>query len=153
MSATPPFDAVQAHRHFSAECFNRAWDLIDKAGRSPQEEEQMLLLPLASLWHWTQRPDCTPRNLSIGCWQASRVYALLGQAENARRFGEKCLEHSAGEPPFYLGYAHEALARAALVAGDRERLAQHLERARELAAAVTDADARTALQRDLESLG
>lgn len=153
MSATPPFDAAQAHRFFSAECFNRAWDLIDKAERSPQEQEQMLLLPLASLWHWTQRPDCTPRNLSIGYWQASRACALLGQAENARWFAEKCLEHSADEPPFYLGYAHEARARAALVAGDRERLAQHLEKARELAAAVTDEDERTMLQRDLEALG
>lgn len=153
MSATPPFDAAQAHRFFSAECFNRAWDLIDKAERSPEEEEQMLLLPLASIWHWTQRPDCTPRNLSIGYWQASRVCALLGDQDNAWRFAEKCLEHSADEPPFYLGYAHEALARAALLAGDRKRLAHHLGKARELAAIVADEDERTMLQRDLGTLG
>lgn len=43
---------------------------------------------------------------------------LLRQAENARHFGELCLEISLGEDvlPFYRGYAYEALAWAEMVA-------------------------------------
>jgi hypothetical protein len=83
-----------AHRFFSAQCFNRAWDLIRKPDRTDLENEQMLLLSQASLWHWTQRSDCTPRHLSIGYWQLSRVQALLGQAENALDSAKKCLRYS-----------------------------------------------------------
>ena len=50
----------------------------------------MLRLSLATTWHWTQRPDCTSTNLSIGYWQTARIYALLGQAENARRYAQMC---------------------------------------------------------------
>ena len=69
----------------------------------------MLLLNLASLWHWTQRPDCTPGNLSNGYWQLSRIYALLGQADAAQQYGQLCLKSSQGEGtlPFHLGYAYD----------------------------------------------
>ena len=74
----------------------------------------MLRLSLAATWHWTQRPDCTSTNLSIGYWQTARIYALLGQAENARRYAQMCFEVSQqpGVKPFFLAYAYEALARA-----------------------------------------
>ena len=54
------------------------------------------------------------RTAPLAYWQVSRIYALLGQADNARRYGELCLEVSQepGVQPFYLAYAHEALARA-----------------------------------------
>lgn len=57
MSQTPDFDRIAAHRYFSAECFNQAWDLIEKPQRTAEDNEKMLLLSIASLWHWTQRPD------------------------------------------------------------------------------------------------
>jgi hypothetical protein len=152
MSDFSEADRAAAHRHFSAECFNLAWELIDKADRTPADDEQMLLGALASLWHWTQRADCTGQNLSIGYWQVARVYALLGQAENAVRFGDACLKHSNGLPPFFVGYAHEALARAAMLAGDKLLLNAHASAARKFAADVTDADDRVLLERDLEQL-
>lgn len=148
----PTFDLAPAHQHFSANCFNRAWELMEKPRRTTNDDRQMLLLSLSSLWHWTQRADCTARHLSVGCWQASRVFALLGQAQIAADYGEQCLSHSASEPPFYRAYAHEALARAALAAGDFETLACQLQAARRLAAEVGDGDERALLERDLESL-
>ncbi len=100
MTGTPDFDLDAAHRYFSAHCFNAAWDLLDKQERTPEENEQMIRLCLASAWHWTQRADCTPTNLSVGYWQASRIYAVLGQGDNARRYGQMCLaaSQSAGAP-------------------------------------------------------
>jgi len=65
MATSPTFEPQEAHHYFAAQCFNQTWDLLEKAHRSPEEGEQMLLLALASLWHWTQRDDSTPQNLSI----------------------------------------------------------------------------------------
>ena len=53
-SELPRLDTAQAHAHFSGSCFHRTWDLNDKCQRSSNEEEQMLLLAMTSLWHWTQ---------------------------------------------------------------------------------------------------
>jgi len=153
MSFDPSTDTAAAHRHFAADCFNRAWDFIEKATRTRDEDEQMIGLAHASLWHWTQREDCTAENLSAGYWQVSRVYALAGLTEQARRYAEMCLHVSRGEAPFYLGYAHEALARAAARAGDPEEARRHLAQARRQAEAVTDDEGRKLLLDDLDTIG
>ena len=90
MPKTPEFDVKSAHKYFSAHCFNSAWGLIDKKDRTAEEDQQMIDLVQASIWHWTQREDCTDQNMSTGYWQASRIYALIGQADNARRFRSEC---------------------------------------------------------------
>jgi hypothetical protein len=155
MTGTLKFDLEAAHRFFAAECFNKAWDLIDKPNRTAEENEQMIRLSLASVWHWTQRTDCTPGNLSIGYWQTSRVYALLGQADNARRYGQMCLEVSQGEGmlPFYLGYAYEALARAETVAGNPAQRDRYLEQARQVTERITDLETQQQLLADLATIG
>lgn len=154
MTTKPKLDLIAAHRHFSVECFNAAWDLIDTPGRTPEQDDRMLLTSLASLWHWTQRPDCIAANLSVGYWQVSRIYALLEQSENARRYAERCLAVSQGEgiPLFCLAYAYEALARAAAVAGDQAQMEAHLHEAHQINARITDADTRQQLIADLDTI-
>lgn len=152
MPPTPEFDLEKAHKYFASQCFNQAWDLIEKADRTPEENLQMIRLNQASVWHWTQRPDCTSQNLSVGYWQASRIYALLGQADNARIYGQLALDQSDGLKPFYVAYAYEALARAEMVAGNKEKMQKYAETARKLAAEVRDADSKTMLVTDLETL-
>jgi hypothetical protein len=152
MSQPPSFDEAAAHRYFSAACFNRTWELLDKPERTPEDNDLLIAAALASLWHWRQRLDCARRNLSIGYWQISRVYSVLGQAQNAWRYAEWCLKVSEGEEPFYLGYAYEALARAAKLADDGELARQYLRHADELAAQVPDGEEREMLTRDLNEL-
>jgi hypothetical protein len=154
MAKTPNFDLQAAHKYFSAECFNRTWDFIDKPRRSPAENEKMLLLSMASLWHWTQREDCTPTNLSIGYWQLARVYALLRQADQAHRYGELCLEaaQTDGVLPFYRGYAYEALARAAQVADNLDAMEKYLIQAHQIASELTEPDEKKQLLKDLASI-
>ena len=154
MSEQPDFDHPAAHRYFSAGCFNLAWDLINKSERTPEENEQMLRLSLASHWHWTQRADCTQENVSIAYWQTSRVYAVLGQAENARRYARLCFEVSSGGdvPLWCLGYAYEALARTELVAGDLTSMSEYLREALGVAEAITDPETRQMLLADLETI-
>jgi hypothetical protein len=153
--AAPSFDLQQAHRYFSAECFNRAWDLIDKPSRTPAEDETMLQLGLSSLWHWSQRTDHTDIHLSVGHWQVARIYILLRKVEEARRHAHTSLELSqeAGDFPFYQGYAFEALARAEALAGEKIKSAEYLQKARELSLRIPDIDDKQQLLADLDSIG
>ncbi len=154
MVKKPDFDLQAAHKYFSAECFNRAWDYIDKAVRTSEEDDRMLQLSLASLWHWTQREDCTPTNLSVGYWQVARVYALLQRADPSRHYGQLCLEAARGEGvlPFYRGYAYEALARAERVAGNVDEMEKFLVQAHQVAATLPDPEEKKALLKDLATI-
>ena len=88
MGKDPGFDTVLAHRFFAADCFNKTWELIEKPNRTREEDEQMIRLAQASLWHWTNRADCKSQQLSIGYWLLARVYALAGRSEESRRYAE-----------------------------------------------------------------
>ena len=152
MTTPPPFDLAVAHRFFSTQCFNEAWDLIGKADRTAVEEDYLVSMCHASLWHWRCRADCTSRQISIGYWQLSRVNALVGEAANARKYAELCRGASTSEGPLLRGYACEALARAAMVAGDRAAVVRLKREAHLLATQVEDADDRTLLVNDLNSI-
>lgn len=154
MADEPGFDVASAHEHFSVTCFNKAWELIAKPSRTPEEDEDMVRLSLASHWHWTQRQDCTATNASVGYWQTSRIYAILGSADNARRYGHLCLEASKDEGalPFCLGYAYEALARAELVAGNRKQMEAYLEDARRAADTIPKPEVKKQLLADLATI-
>ncbi|MFN2160338.1 MAG: hypothetical protein ACK2TW_10335 [Anaerolineales bacterium] len=155
MDNKPEFDLENAHKYFSAQCFNKAWDLIDKGERTPEEDEEMVLLTMASMWHWSQRPDQTLQNLSVGCWQAARIYALVGQADNARRYAQLSLDAAReGQlEPFYVGYAYEALARAEKAAGNQDKMDEYLGEARYTAGGVKDDGERKMLMDDLDTIG
>jgi GNAT superfamily N-acetyltransferase len=144
----------KAHRHFSASCFNRTWDYIDKSDRTPDDEQAMLAAALASLWHWSQRPDASAENQAVGTWQVARVFALLGEAPLARRYAMLSLEASQrqGVPPYCLAYAYEALARAESVAGDRASVEDWLRQAHAAAAHLDDEETRKMLLADLATI-
>lgn len=153
MADTPNFDIQQAHKYFSADCFNKTWDSMDKDGdRSAEEDMEMLHTAIASIWHWTQREDVTPRNLSIGYWQVSRVYCLIKQPHNARRYGLLSLQYAKGLSPFLKGYAYETLARAEMIANNRVIMKVYLEKAREMLAQIEDEEGRNNLAKDLGTI-
>jgi hypothetical protein len=146
------FDRLKAHQYFSADCFNRAWQLIEKPDRTRGEDEQMIGLTHSSLWHWTQREDCTKKNLSIGYWQLARIYTIVGRPVEAKHYAQLCLEHSQHEEPFFLGYAYEALARAEKLAGNDAIASECRATAAHLAETVQDAEERKLLMDDLNTL-
>ena len=108
----------------------------------------------ASLFHWLRREDVEPVNLSIGLWQVSRVHAVIGEGVEAARYAEECVALSGDNnlPPFYIGYGHEAAARAASLCGEDEKLAHHLNAAEVLAEKIEDAGEKEALSADLQEL-
>ncbi|GAA4419597.1 hypothetical protein [Bremerella cremea] len=153
MSAEPsPFDRKLAHRQFSAEAFNTAWELIDKTDRDLEEDIDMLCHAAASMWHWRHREDLTDQSRSVGYWQLSRVFALLSDGPMAKQCGQLCLKYARGTPPFYQAYAYEALARAAAICGEMTAANRHLDSAEQLARQVGEASSREMLLADLQSI-
>jgi len=154
MTKKDEFDQAAAHKYYSANCFNKAWDLIDKEQRTPEEDEDMIRLALASHYHWTQRPDYSNTSASIAYWQTARIYTILDQAENAMHYSQLCLKVSQEEdvPPFFLGYAYEALARAAAAAGSNQDMKTYLDKARTAAGEIQKTDDRKMLLDDLETI-
>ena len=112
----------------------------------------MLLAAMASLWHWSKRDDCRPRNLAVGYWQVSRVQAVLGNGLEARRNAARAALHATNEPPFFMAYAHEALARAGRLLTDDSAVQRHVGEATRLLADVTDPHERAMLEADLATL-
>ena len=148
------FDIAEGHRVMAAECFNRAWALLDLPERTPAETAEMVDAAHASRYHWVHRDDIQPRNLAISAWQLSRVYAAAGNPTMAASFGRESLDlcERYELPPFLVGYAHEALARAARLDGDLEFAGFHLARARDAADEVRDQDDRAMLAGDLDEI-
>jgi len=152
MVTKPEFDVAAAHKYFAAHCFNSAWDLIEKLNRTPEDDRLMVAMSQASIYHWQNRKDCDNRRLSIGYWQASRIQALIGNAEEAKKYADVSLAYSAGLESFHLGYAYEALARAESLAGNADEAAVHLEKAKAYAAEVQEKNDRELLLKDLATL-
>jgi hypothetical protein len=150
----PGFDVEAAHQYFAVDCFNAAWDLIDKKNRTPEEEDELVRLGLASAWHWSRRPDCAPKNRSLSYWQLSRIMSVVGNSLLAVRYANTCLEISTKNQlgPFLIGYAYEALARAAALSGNREEAKRCLRLARDAAEKVENAEDRKLLLNDLTDI-
>jgi hypothetical protein len=140
------------HKALGIELFNFTWTLLDKKERSLEEDETMVHAAHASRFHWSKVGK--PVNFARGDWQVSRVYSVLGRAEPALHHAQRvlavCEEHGIGD--FDLAFAHEALARAYAVFGHRTKATEHLARAKELTAAVKEADDREILEKDLATI-
>jgi hypothetical protein len=150
----PPGDEEQVawQRSLAGSAFNRTWELLDAENLSREQEEEMLAATFAQRHLWYQVG--TTRNHAIADWQVSRVFAVLGYADLARRFGERSLEVSIenGLDPFVTGFAHEAIARAAADVDDIDTFSEHLELARSLLDAIEDDEDRDLLASDLAEM-
>lgn len=145
---------IENHKQIASQCFNKVWDFLDLQERTRNEEEQMIHLAHTSFWHWTQVEDHTPTNLSIGYWQLSRVYAVVGNGEQSLYYGNRCVEVSleANIPPFYIGYGYEALARAYMVLGQTDNATDSYEKALGYTEQILIEDSKKMLLNDLNQI-
>jgi hypothetical protein len=151
LSNIPEIDQ-QAHRKLAVDLFNNTWSLLDKPDRSEADDLEMIHMAHASRWHWGQVG--TAENLSVGEWQVSRVYAVLGQADRATYHGARALEYASSEglPLYVPAYAHEALARGYALAGQYDRSQEHVAAAREIMTRETDDETRQMVAADLATI-
>lgn len=138
------------HRTFAPRDFNHTWSLLDLAERTREQEDEMLASAFSQRRHWYAVGE--PKNRAIADWQVSRVFSVLGHADLARRFGEHSLAVAKDNDldAFVVGFAHEAIARAAAEVDDLATFEEHLEAARaQLLLIVNDKD-RGVLEADLD---
>jgi DNA-binding transcriptional MerR regulator len=142
------------HRRLGIDLFNKTWTLMERSGRTPEEDDELLQCAHASAYHWLQAGTIVNRVRSE--WQCSRVYTVLGRAEPALWHARRCLELAESAPhelePFDLPFAYEAMARAHALAGDEAEAHSWLERGRAGAAEVADDDDRALLESDLATV-
>lgn len=145
-------DIANWHRTMAPMAFNRTWELLDRNELTRAEEEEMLAATFAQRHHWYEVGNS--RNHAIADWQVSRVAAVLGYADLARRFGEISLEIALENDldPFVIGFAHEAIARAAADVDDVETFTEHLDAARAVLADIEDDEDRELLAADLAEM-
>lgn len=143
-------DITRWHRTFAPRFFNHTWELMDRGDLTEDEMDEMLSSAFAQRAHWYQVGDA--RNRAIADWQVSRAAVLAGFPHLARRFAERSLRVSTDLDPFVLGFAHEAIARAASLVDDVATFEQHVEAARDLVSEIDDDEERTALTADLDEM-
>ena len=136
--------------HF--ELFNETWNLIDKKDRTNDEDSQMLEKAYTSLYHWRQ---CgTALNVARGQWQISRVNALLEKGDSslfhAIRSLEICEESNIGD--FDLAFAHEAIARAYAVLGNKKQSLNSVAKAEKSSESIKKVEDRTYFLSELKTI-
>jgi hypothetical protein len=147
-----PMTPNEFHTRLAKGLFNHTWTLLDLEDRTPAQDEEMLLNAYGSRYHWSVVGE--PIHFVRGEWQLSRVYSALGRAEPARHHADLCLalceENGIGD--FDLAFAHEAVARAAAVAGDGDAVTRHLDAARRASAGIAEADDRDYFLAELDTI-
>lgn len=135
----------ELHRWFGVELNNGTWDMIENVlgPDSPAgDKDQVLYGAYAAAYHWAQVG--TVANQCRGEYLIHAAAIAVGLPDVALRHALRCAEYAAQRPdlmtPFDLACSAEALARGYAAAGDLDAAAEHLSRARELAAAVGDGD-------------
>lgn len=151
METTASLDP-EAERRLAADLFNQTWRLLEMGARTREQDDEMIHCAHASRYHWGRVGQ--PVNLARGEWQIARVYAVLGRGDPASFHARRCLEitqtHQLGA--FDVAAAYEALARAALVRGNRAEAEHFTEEARRAGAGISDAEDLQILSGDLATL-
>lgn len=137
-----PTITPRIHRELATSLFNATWDLLDKADRTPNEDDTMIHTAHASAYHWRQIGE--PLHFARSDWQISRVYAVLNRPEAALYHAQHSLEtcQAADIVDFDLAFAYEALARAYAIGGQPAQAAHMLAQAREAGAQIAEQDDR-----------
>jgi DNA-binding transcriptional MerR regulator len=144
----------ETQRRLAADCFNKTWTLMEKEGRTREDDDEMVHCAHASAYHWSQVG--TAANRARGEWQCSRVYVILGRTEPALHHARRCLELVEASPEemeeFDLPAAYEALARAHSVAGDVGEARRYVELGRDVTAKIADEDDKKLMEADFSTI-
>lgn len=155
MDKTPRYTLAEAHKKFAVGFNGRTWELLEKAARSTEEDEEMILAAHASLYHWKQAG--TAVHAQRGHWLLAHVFAFLEQPALCLQHAQRCWQLTESNPSemrdFDLAYAQEALGRAYALSGQVELARQYYERALSLGEAIADPEDQRIFLSDLNSGG
>lgn len=140
------------HRSQAVAANNSIWELLTKATRTAQEDEELLRRAYTAAYHWQRTDSAGPENEARAAYMIAKSLLATGQPSRAlitaQHCLEVCLEH--GLVDFDLAYAHEVLTRA-LLALDRITEAGEAW-ANAQAVAVAEAEDRQLIEADFADL-
>jgi hypothetical protein len=140
------------HRAAAVQTHGETWGLLEKADRTPEDDERLIHTAHTSCYHWLHAGTAVHRQR--GEWLISRVYATLGLGEAAVRHARRCAEITASSPEgledFDHAFALEALARSHAVAGEAELATRYRIQAKEAGEMIKSEDDRVYFLGDLE---
>jgi len=135
---------LEMHRSCAIKFHDETWDLIEKIARTPEEDELMVHTAHASCRHWLEAG--TSIHHQRGEWLIARVYTVLGRAEEALLYANRCLEltnrHAEKMEDFDFAFAYESMARSSALAGRRKEALKFLELARKAGEVIRDPEDR-----------
>ncbi|TFE02082.1 hypothetical protein [Jeotgalibacillus salarius] len=142
----------EEHKKIAVQCFNQAWDLIDKRDRTTDETLEMIRLAQTSRYHWGVAGDYV--NWSRGEWQISHAYARAGDGRQALVYAEAneriYLEY--GLTGFDEVFVYEALARAYKLLENEVKAEEALRKAKVLTAKLENKKDRDYIEGQLKEL-
>jgi len=151
MEEVKRYTEEEAHLMFAKQTNARVWALLEKQQRTQADDEEMLHAAHTSLFHWLYAGK--PVNHQRGEWMIARVHTLLGNANEALRHAERCLqltEQYRGEmADFDLAFAEECAARAYALAGDVPIAIKHLRQAEQIGDSIADTEDREVFFQEL----
>lgn len=149
---TPAELPAEEERRLAADLFNLTWTLLEKQGRTAEDDDEMVHAAHASRHHWGRVGG--PQQRAIGEWQCARVYAVLGRAEPALHHARRCLDLATGDEveDWVVASAHEALTSAYVAAGDKAAAAAERGRAEAACARIADPEDREVVASDLAGI-
>lgn len=151
MSDAPLLDA-ELETRVARQLFNQVWELLDRPGRTAEDDDRMVHMAHASRHHWERTG--TAQNLAIGEWQVARVYSELGLGEAALRHATRCWELTQNHPmdDFVAPSAAEGMARALFVCGRTDEGRQWRACAIEGIATIADPGDAAIIRADVDQL-
>ena len=144
------FNEDAAHRKFAVDCFNKTWTLLEKKDRTNDENELMVNMAHASLYHWRQVG--TSLNEQRGEWMLARVYTVLRDKMQALHHAERCLAITEKNEfqDFDLAFAYEAMARANALNNNSKTAQKYFDLAKKAAEDITKNEDKEIFVKDLE---
>jgi hypothetical protein len=153
MSERPSTDEIAKwHRWFAISCNNRAWELVERAQRSPSESHELLHAAHAAAWHWARVG--TDLNEARAQMLLGMAHALAGDGGLALRYATLAFnyfnEHEA--PVWEQAFVHATLAAAAAAAAQRDLHVEHYAEAKRLGAVIAEAEDQKVFMKTFERI-
>ncbi len=138
------------HRQLGIQLFNGSWDLLLKENRTREDEDTLLNMVHASLYHWRQVGQ--PINVLRGEWMICHVYTLLRHKEEALYHAENVLRLMEEQKPtgWDLAYCYEAMARTQALLGNKKLFTKYYALARDAGSQITTPEDRQQFESDMQ---
>jgi hypothetical protein len=139
----------KVHQQLAIDLFNQSWDILLKEDRNRKDEDLLLNMVHASLYHWRQVGQ--PINILRGEWMLAHVYTLLGHKEAALYHAENVMTLKDEIKPrdWDLAYCYEAMARVMALYADQVAFDKYHEQALKAGKEIADEGARKQFDSDM----